>query len=139
MSYTILFQDWTTIQGGAGVTVVQSEPGWANLRGAQDVQVMTEISAYTGATLTYKNAPLKNQDSAWGAIVTHTPTATGFMNTVVRSATATNLLYEWLRWEGSGGAAWNITFRTFLIINPIGGALPQGFGPMVTSVPIVGR
>jgi hypothetical protein len=125
--HTFILQDWTTIRGGPSgtVTITQHEPEWLDLGPYQDVAAWVDVKeATTGSnqpTLTLQTAPTKDE-SFFLALTSGLPLVAGTAPTVVSAfmTVATTPLARYLRWQLSGTAVWDATFRIVIAANSPG-------------------
>src|SRR5262245_48827253 len=122
MAHALLLQDWITVRGNAGSTVVfQQEDSYADLMGYQDVGIFVEVSDFAGTpSLQFSTSPTKEASMfalmSGGALG---PGAAGVSVIYVRYASAAIPLARWVRWSLSGAAAWSLTFRVWLSAIPV--------------------
>lgn len=125
--YSFVLQDWITVGGAAGASVIQGEKDWLDMSPFQDVVAWIDI----------RNAPTSNQPSlkletapskddllfmfmGSGAGITMianpVPTVAQYL-----MGSATVPVAECLRWKITGGAvAWEVTFRILVAANAPG-------------------
>lgn len=126
MCHPILLQDWLTIRGNAsGTIVVQQEDSYCDLVNYQDVGIYLDVADFQNtARLEFHTSPTK-EDSLFSLMsgAFFVPTGTGLQTPIyVKYDSAALPLARWVRWRGSGGAAgWSITFRVWLVGNPVRG------------------
>lgn len=125
--YSFVLQDWITVGGAAGASVIQGEKDWLDMSPFQDVVAWIDV----------RNAPISNQPSIKletapskdESLFTFMGSGAGI--TMAASATPTVVQYlmgsaavpiaECLRWKITGGAvAWEVTFRILVAANAPG-------------------
>jgi hypothetical protein len=123
-----VLQDWVTIRGGTAITqIIQNEANWAQLDAFQDVFIWFQMPEVTtsGGTLTMnlETAPIKDE-SLFTVMTSANLAMSGASQTPVIQPvlyTAAKPLAKWVRWRisasGSFSAAWDSTFRLFLVAN----------------------
>ena len=125
--YSFVLQDWTTVGGAAGSTVIQGEKDWLDMSPFQDIVAWIDVR---DATLTntpfikLETAPSKDESlfmfmgSGAGIAMVGAPTPT-VVQYLMGSATVP--VAECLRWKIIGGAVtWQATFRILVAANAPG-------------------
>jgi len=123
-----LLQDYVTIRGAGTQAIIQSEGGWLDLSGYQDVVFWLEIKEYTvsGTTITVSFQTAANRDESSfvtiGSVAKDGTGSPGVSVTSVLKDSANSPLARWVRWtsQNSGASAWDITFRLWLTAARIG-------------------
>jgi hypothetical protein len=103
---TFVLQDWSTIKGGANVTVTQSEAGWLDLAPYEDVCFWMLVTEAAGSpSLLYQTSPTKDETffaaqtaGMTGTAITLTPSLTPVV-TPVLAWSATFPLARYVRWQ----------------------------------------
>jgi hypothetical protein len=139
--YGFPLQKWITIRGQSTVaSIIQSESGYLDLMGFQDIIAYLEVREFnlgtggTNVTLSYQTAPTK--DEALFATMTAAVInlATGVTITKMLKETTTVPLSRWLRWKlaitGAPTVSWDANFRISIAAN-VGTAL---FSPQVKAM-----
>ena len=125
--YSFVLQDWTTVGGAAGSTVIQGEKDWLDMSPFQDIVAWIDVrNATTGSPplLKLETAPSKDESlfmyMGSGAGIAMVGSS---MPTVVQylMGSATVPIAECLRWKITGGAVtWQATFRILVAANAPG-------------------
>jgi hypothetical protein len=124
MPHVKLLQEWTTIQTAAGTTetVVQDEAGWLDLVGYDDIVIWSQIRSYSNINaLNIETSPTK--DDGWFTSMQSIALTAGSGPTIYKVifASASTPLARYVRWKiTSAASAGNITFRVWLVANPVG-------------------
>ena len=129
--YSFVLQDWTTVGGAAGSTVIQGEKDWLDMSPFQDIVAWIDVrNATTGnpPSLKLETAPSKDESlfmymgSGTGITMVassppdYTPTVVQYL-----MGSATVPVAECLRWKIIGGAVtWQATFRILVAANAPG-------------------
>lgn len=129
--HSFILQNWTTIRAGGSGTVVitQQETDWLDLAPYQDVVFWIDVKEVTGSptpTLYLQTSPTRD-DTFFQTMVTQgtstgIPLAAAAAPTVVSAfmLTAAVPLARLLRWQISGSAPWDATFRIAVAANSPG-------------------
>jgi hypothetical protein len=115
---SLLLQEFTTIRGAQGQTVVQPRYGWLDLGDFEDVVIYTDVreTLQSGAypQITFQTAPAAI-DSAFVALTPAISLATGVTTTPLMASRGGVSPARFLRWELSGGSAtWDATLRVWV-------------------------
>jgi hypothetical protein len=122
--HTFILQDWTTVKSsGTGPGVTQDPDLWLDLSPFQDVVFWLLSPESTGSpSLNLQTSP--TTDDAFFELATiYTQTITPSATPVVvpvYMATAPIPLARYVRWQISGGGAWDATFRIVVSANSPG-------------------
>ena len=122
--HTFILQDYTTIRGVSGGTIIQNESGWLDLTPYQDLVFWTDVRDVQGGTVTFNFETSPTKDDALFANVI---TGIGLAAATIRQdkallGAATVPVARFLRWKLEGpAAAWSTTFRIYVAANS-GGA-----------------
>jgi hypothetical protein len=103
---SFILQDWSTIKGGANVTVTQSEAEWLDLEPYEDVSFWLIVTEASGSpTLVYQTAPTKDEAffaaqtaGMTGTAITLTPSSTPVITPVLAWSAAFPLA-RYVRWQ----------------------------------------
>lgn len=125
--YSFVLQDWTTVGGAAGSTVIQGEKDWLDMSPFQDVVAWIDVRYATLTNTPFiklETAPSKDESlfmfmgagTGIAMVGSPTPTVVQYM-----MGSATVPVAECLRWKIIGGAvAWEATFRILVAANAPG-------------------
>lgn len=124
--HAFVLQDWTTIRGTSGATIVQGEDGWLDLSAYQDVVFWLDCREVTGAsnTLNYQTSPTRDEtlfQNMLAAGITMAAASTPVVSKALLSGAAVPIA-RYLRWSITGTAVtpWDATFRILIAANSPG-------------------
>jgi hypothetical protein len=125
--HTFILQDWTTIRGGGSgtITITQHEVEWLDLGDYQDVAFWIDVKEATVSpnqpTLTLQTAPTKDESFFQPMLSGLALTGSGTPTVLSAFMTAVSVpLARYLRWQLSGTATWDATFRIVVAANAPG-------------------
>jgi hypothetical protein len=117
---SFVLQEWTTIRGGV-TTVTQAEPNWLDLSDYQDVAFWIEIGESTNTPTLFLQTSPTYDESLFTSVVPSQAMSAGLP--VVLSAFMTVApvpLARFVRWQITGTAPWDATFRIVATANASG-------------------
>ena len=119
MPRPFLVQDWTTVRGAAGETIVQSFERYLKLGGYVDVIFYVECSYESNSpTLSYQTSPIAD-DQFFYTMDFHPLTAGSLVQTKVLFATAMfGPLANFVRWSMTDASTFAATFRIWAVARP---------------------
>lgn len=119
MPRPFLVQDWTTVRGAAGETIVQSFENYLKLGDFVDVIFYTQCSYESNSpTLSYQSSPMAD-DKFFYTMDFHPLTAASLVQTkVLFSAPVFAPLADWVRWSMTDASAFAATFRIWAVARP---------------------
>jgi hypothetical protein len=125
--YSFMLTNWITMRGATTVTsITQSQSGWLDLTGFQDVVAWLDVreanaNGGTNVTMTYQTCP--TADEVMFAAVTAAFNITSGTVTVtpMLKETTSVPLGRWLRWQlgvtGTPTGPWDASFRIWIAAN----------------------
>jgi hypothetical protein len=123
MAHVKVLQEWTTIKVPVSENVAQDEAGWLDLTDYDDIVIWSQVRTSTNITsMAIETSPTK--DDGWFTSMA-TPSVSAASTPVVTKnifASATTPLARFVRWKitASAGGTGEITFRIWIVANPIG-------------------
>jgi hypothetical protein len=116
-----LVQEWITLKGGAGTSVIQGVRDYLDAAYLQDLVFWIDVRTATGsAAMNFETAPLK-EDALFALMVPAVSLAVGAsIPTTVLAQDAIVPPGRWVRWRISSASAWSVSFRLFLSANQVG-------------------
>lgn len=122
----ILLQDWLTLNGPAGGTIIQGATDWLDVGGFQDLVFWLDCRKVTASpTVSYQTSPREENAffASMVAAVDMSAAASGgtVVATPVLAATALVPPARWARWSITASSAWSVTFRIYVSGNWVGG------------------
>jgi hypothetical protein len=116
-----LVQEWITLKGGAGTSLIQGARDYLDAAYLQDLVFWLDIRTATGSpAMNFETAPLK-EDALFALMVPAVALAVGVSTpTTVFAGDAIVPPGRWVRWRISSASAWSLTFRLFLSANQVG-------------------
>jgi hypothetical protein len=123
--HTFILQDYTTIRGISGGTVIQNESGWLDLSAYEDLVVWTDIRETSGGTITldFMTSPTKDESLFTNMIssITFGTGVASIRQDKILMSSATVPVARYVRWRLLGpAAAWDVTFRVYVSANSPG-------------------
>lgn len=119
--HAFVLQDWLTIRGGTGVTLVnQPESGWLDLEPYQDVVFWLQVTEASGSVaINYQTAP--TADDSFFASMNASPitfaASASVVVTQILMLSATTPLARYVRWQLTGTSPWDAHFRIMVAAN----------------------
>ncbi len=124
---SILLQDWVTLNGPSGGTIIQGESSWLDVGMFQDLVFWLDCRKTVASplNLSYQTSPRK-EDALFASMVAAvdmSAAASGgvVVATPVLAASALVPPGRWARWSITAAAAWSATFRIYVSGNWVGG------------------
>jgi hypothetical protein len=125
--HSFMLTNWVTIRADKTLTTVtQSQSGWLDLFGFQDVIAWADVreanaGGGTNVTMTYQTCPTADEVLFAAATAAFNVTSGSVSVTKMLKETTTVPLGRWLRWRlgvtGSPTGTWDATFRIWIAAN----------------------
>lgn len=123
--YSFVLQDWITVGGTGGGTLIQSEQDWLDMSPFQDVVAWLDVREVTGGpapVLAFETAPAKDEPLFMGMAATATTLVAAGGPVIVQllMGSAAVPIAQFLRWKITSGVTWDATFRILVAANAPG-------------------